>query len=216
MELLTANVYLVAGNESSIPLVLNRITGAGISLTSNPDVYVRSYNTFGIDDALELRERSQLRPMHPGMRTFIVQAATMTTEAQNALLKTLEEPPAGALFFFVVPAPEILLPTVRSRAQSLSIGTPPTESLVKINHFLAASIEERLAMIEPLLEKDAEDKRNMGAIIVFLEALERAMSVRDADARTTEALRTIYKVRSYINDKGALVKPLLESVALMV
>src|SRR5687767_3039429 len=58
-------------------------------------------------------------PPHEGpIRVFIVEEATsMAPPAANALLKTLEEPPARTLFVLCTTAPEQLLPTIRSRCQ---------------------------------------------------------------------------------------------------
>jgi DNA polymerase-3 subunit delta' len=58
-------------------------------------------------------------PPHEGaVRVFIVEEATsMAPPAANALLKTLEEPPARTLFVLCTTAPEQLLPTIRSRCQ---------------------------------------------------------------------------------------------------
>lgn len=215
MEILTGTVYLVAGSEASISAVLNKIENSGISLVSNPNVYTRSYVHFGIDDALELRQRAHMKGIHGGLRTFIIHASAITTEAQNALLKTFEEPPADARFFLITPAPETLLATVRSRAQILIVEPVGTNSPIPVNEFLAAAPAERVRMLEPLLEKGDDDKRDTGAIILFLDALERALALRDPDARTAEALRALYRARGYLGDKGALIKPLLESVALL-
>ena len=46
----------------------------------------------------------------------------MLSEAQNALLKTLEEPPSASMFVLVTSRPDVLLPTVRSRCQRLRFG----------------------------------------------------------------------------------------------
>ncbi len=46
----------------------------------------------------------------------------MLGEAQNALLKTLEEPPSASMFVLVTARPDMLLPTVRSRCQLLRFG----------------------------------------------------------------------------------------------
>ena len=58
-------------------------------------------------------------PPHEGdVRVFIVEEATsLAPPAANALLKTLEEPPARTLFVLCTTAPEQLLPTIRSRCQ---------------------------------------------------------------------------------------------------
>lgn len=55
---------------------------------------------------------------------LIDEAHTMTSEAQNALLKLLEEPPEGTLFLLTITHLQDLLPTVRSRAQHLHIKQP--------------------------------------------------------------------------------------------
>jgi DNA polymerase III delta prime subunit len=60
---------------------------------------------------------------------IITEADLLTTEAQNALLKTLEEPPAGCLIILAVSHPEALLPTIRSRSQSLNPRRPPKTAL---------------------------------------------------------------------------------------
>ena len=53
----------------------------------------------GVDDARALIEQSQYAPMQPGRRVLIIDEAHMLTgPAFNALLKTLEEPPAHVLF----------------------------------------------------------------------------------------------------------------------
>src|SRR3989338_4442292 len=116
---LVGNVHLIAGTAAVVPQVLGLLKDEGISVEGNPDIYVREYPRFGVDDAIELRDRSNKRPLAGSQRFFIIATPGLTGEAQNALLKTLEEPPADAAFFIIVPAPELLLPTLRRRAQIL-------------------------------------------------------------------------------------------------
>ena len=63
-------------------------------------------------------------PPHEGeVRVFLIEEATaMAPPAANALLKTLEEPPARTLFVLCTTAPEQLLPTIRSRCQRVRFG----------------------------------------------------------------------------------------------
>ncbi|RMH24739.1 MAG: AAA family ATPase [Planctomycetota bacterium] len=56
-------------------------------------------------------------------KVFIVdEAELMAPVAQNALLKTLEEPPAGSVIVLVTASEELLLPTIRSRCQRVAFG----------------------------------------------------------------------------------------------
>ncbi len=67
--------------------------------------------------------RIALPPHEAATRVFIVEEATsMAPPAANALLKTLEEPPARTLFVLCTTAPEQLLPTIRSRCQRIRFG----------------------------------------------------------------------------------------------
>lgn len=208
---LVGNVHLVAGTTQAIPRILSLLKAEGIVVESNPDIYIREYKAFGVDDAIELRDRSNRRPVAGLQRIFIISTPGMTNEAQNALLKTLEEPPADAAFFLIVPAPEMLLRTLRSRAQTLLLEQAnEREGGIDAPAFLAATPQKRLDMLKPLLEKDEDDKRDTGKILGFLSSLERLL------ARKPEGLHALYRARKYIGDKGALIKPLLEQVALLV
>ena len=79
--------------------------------------------------------------------------------------------------------------------------------------FLKAEPSRRLDLLKPLLEKD-DDRRDMGAILSFLASLEKECAARAP--RDREGLRAVYRARRFITDKGALVKPLLEQVALLM
>ena len=200
----------MAGNAEVIPQILAILGSEGIGTQGNPDIYIREYSRFGIDEARELRERANSKAIAGGNRTFIIATPGMTNEAQNALLKTIEEPSADAAFFFIVPSPQMLLQTLRSRAQTLVLDrVEETEHTVDAKAFLAAAPQKRLDMLKPLLEKDEDDKRDMSVILSFLSSVERELR------KDPEGLHAIYRARKYIGDKGALVKPLLEQVALL-
>lgn len=64
-----------------------------------------------------------LRPSEAGRRVAVINDAdTMNDEAANSFLKTLEEPPPGAVLILVAPQPDGLLPTIRSRCQLVRFG----------------------------------------------------------------------------------------------
>lgn len=70
----------------------------------------------GIDDVRILRDAVKLSPTGTGKKIYIIDEAHMlTTEASNALLKTLEEPPEHVVFILATTNPEKLISTIRSR-----------------------------------------------------------------------------------------------------
>lgn len=210
---LTHNVYLVKGGEGSLDQVLAYLESSGIDTHGNPDLYIYTYRQLGVDEARALSARASLKAVG-ARRIFVVAATQMTTEAQNALLKTIEEPRGDAFFVFIVPSPDTLLATVRSRAHVLEIGGAGEASAIDSKKFLLAAVADRLKMLQSLIEKDENDERDTAAIVAFLSSLERYLA-QHAGAKK-DALESVYRARKYILDKGALVKPLLEQVALLV
>ena len=74
-----------------------------------------------------------LMPVEGGARVAIVEAAQrMTDDAQTAFLKTLEEPPAGAVLILCADDEEHLLPTIRSRCVRLRLGAVPRRDVEAI------------------------------------------------------------------------------------
>ncbi len=214
---LVGNTHIVAGGTKTVPALLALLADEGFDTVRNPDLYVRVYASFGIDEARELRERALARAFGT-RRAFVVVTPSMTAEAQNALLKTLEEPSADALFFLVVPAPQALLATLRSRCQTLSLVDDESEGNEEHSSaitFLAAPPARRLDMLKPLLEKGENDLRDMPRITHFLSGLERVLAPRVREAQARDGIMAVYRARTYLGDKGALLKPLLEQVALL-
>lgn len=75
----------------------------------------------GIDDVRALKDAVKLAPAKARKKVYIIDEAHMlTTEASNALLKTLEEPPSHVNFILATTNPEKLIETIRSRATSIS------------------------------------------------------------------------------------------------
>lgn len=76
-----------------------------------------------VDQVREAIDRAAYRPFEGRRRVVIVDdAEALVVEAQNALLKTLEEPPPTSVFVLVTARPDMLLSTVRSRCQVLRFG----------------------------------------------------------------------------------------------
>jgi DNA polymerase-3 subunit delta' len=101
------------------------LTGAG----SHPDLHwlrrPEDRKTISVDQVRELAERLSMTSMRRGRRLAIVSPAhAMTINAQNALLKTLEEPASGTLLLLVSSRPSAILPTLRSRCQRVELARP--------------------------------------------------------------------------------------------
>jgi len=118
-----------------------------------------------VDQIRELQRRLTTRPTLGSRRAVIIDPADdMETSAANALLKSLEEPPAGTYFILIAHRMGRLLPTIRSRCRVLNF---PRVSDLDMDSILArespqASAEERAAAI-------AAASGSPGAAIDFVE-----------------------------------------------
>src|SRR5829696_3078747 len=76
-----------------------------------------------IEQIREVVDRTGYRPFEGRRRIVIIDGAdALGLPAQDAILKTLEEPPSASVFVLITDRPDVLLPTVRSRVQRLRFG----------------------------------------------------------------------------------------------
>jgi DNA polymerase-3 subunit delta' len=96
---------------------------------THPDIHwvrpLEDKKTIGVDQVREACEALAMTSMRRGYRVAIVTPADrLTPAAQNALLKTLEEPAPRTVIVLVTARPSVLLPTLRSRCQRVEIARP--------------------------------------------------------------------------------------------
>jgi len=96
----------------------------------------------------EVRERviraAAYRPFEGGKRVFVIEAAeAMRDESQNALLKTLEEPPEFVHLILLSSEPSALLETIRSRCQPVDFAPLPVEAVeAELRAYAGAGVEQ--------------------------------------------------------------------------
>lgn len=121
----------------------------------------------------------------PRKVAVIVSAHTMNEPAQNALLKTLEEPPSGTTLILIASAPDKLLPTIRSRCAKVHFGPLPTAliaaKLAQARKLDAATAELVAVMAGGSLSRALE--WDVEGLAARREVIERFEEVRSDDAR---------------------------------
>lgn len=102
----------------------------------------------GIDEIRQLQEQSRFQPQGVKRKIFIIDEVHMLTkEAFNALLKTLEEPPAHLLFILATTEPHKLPATIISRCQRFDFRTPDQ---IVVSTYLKRMAEAEKLKYEPL------------------------------------------------------------------
>ena len=101
----------------------------------------------GVDDARDLREKAFFAPVRDRYKVYIIDEAHMvTTQAFNALLKLVEEPPEHLRFIFATTEPEKVIPTIRSRTHHYPFRLIPPRLL---SSYLSELCEREGVAIEP-------------------------------------------------------------------
>ncbi len=137
----------------------------------------------GIDNIRELRSNSVFRPARARFKIYIIDEVHMLTkEAFNALLKTLEEPPAHVKFIFATTEPERVLPTILSRVQRFDFRPISPEEIARRLADICRA--EGFAAEEPALRRLARLAR--GSLRDALSLLDQVLSM--AAGQVTEAV----------------------------
>lgn len=161
---------------------------------NHPDVIyfqpLKSGKTYTIEDVREqLLETVDLKPFQYEKKIYIIEKAdTLNIQSQNALLKTLEEPPAHAVFLLLAERAEAFLPTILSRVVVMKIRPLSAETiadylmqaghLAEESHILSAYAQGRIGQALELVED--EGFREMRQDI--LGKLEALPSMSEGDA----------------------------------
>jgi DNA polymerase-3 subunit delta' len=102
-----------------------------IDRRTHPDVHfievADDRKQISVEQIREMVNGATMRPYEGRTKVFIVDpASALTGGGSNALLKTLEEPTRDTVFLLITRSPDLLLPTIRSRSQSIYIGGKET------------------------------------------------------------------------------------------
>lgn len=172
---------------------------------NHPDVIyfqpLKNGKTYTIEDVREqLLETVDLKPFQYEKKIYIIEKAdTLNIQSQNALLKTLEEPPAHAVFLLLAERAEAFLPTILSRVVVMKIRPLSAETiadylmqaghLAEESHILSAYAQGRIGQALELVED--EGFREMRQDI--LGKLEVLPSMSEGDAYLLAKDFEVYK-----------------------
>ncbi len=186
-----------------------------IAAGSHPDVLeIDGASNRGVDNVRELRETVRYLPSRGRLKLYIIdEVHQLTSEAFNALLKTLEEPPPHVKFIFATTEPQKIPATILSRCQRFDFRR--VASHVIAEHVRQVLGKENLALTPPVLA--AIVRQAQGSIRDALSLLEQALSYGGGDdAEILLALGVIDRQVVFDIVEAVLARnadPLLMSVA---
>ncbi|WKZ26587.1 MAG: hypothetical protein QY304_00580 [Candidatus Paceibacterota bacterium] len=214
------HAYLVLSANGNGLELLKKIVQSGLDIetTGNPDYWEKQIETFGIDDSRDLKRiylSRALKENNP--KVILVKTSFITTEAQNALLKILEDPSPQTFFFFLMPSKEGLIPTLLSRFMVLEkaiVGEeekPPLEPEI----FLSLSVPARLKSVAKIIA--VKDRAVAEKAIDALETcLYRKVDWLSLDLKQAEIFKIFAESRNYLRSRGGSIKLVLENLCLVL
>lgn len=145
---------------------------------SHPDVFeIDAASNSGVDSVRDLIDQVRYQPILGRYKVYIIdEVHNMSSSAFNALLKTLEEPPANVVFILATTEPQKVLPTILSRVQRFD--------------FTKVSDEDIISKMSEILEKEN----------VTYEEGSLELIARLADGGVRDALSILDQVVSYSGD----------------
>ncbi|MFQ5540881.1 MAG: hypothetical protein ACE5F4_01400 [Candidatus Paceibacteria bacterium] len=174
---------------------------------STADIYITSCGALGVDDARAITDFASLKPV--GNRKYvIVEAGSMTPQAQNALLKAVEEGVGHSTFFFIVRPGVPVLPTLVSRCTVLKEREQRMESREQGEVFLKMPYAERLKAAEKLAkDSDREGARELVRALLALAASKKFDAAK---------LRDLLDADQYLALSGSSPKSIIGHLALVL
>lgn len=194
----------------------------GVNPQGHPDWYEFLGEQIAIAEARKIREDAARGPVSGAYRLFFLGAYSITTEAQQALLKTFEEPVQGVHFFLVLPSTRGFLSTLRSRLV-VEVGVRKVSPFKQLaEDFLKAYPKKRLDLVADLLAKASEADEKKAAredIGLFLDSIEEQILLLREKVSPTERIKIMEEVlfvRDYLRDPASAPRLLVEHLALVL
>lgn len=182
--------YLIVGNtpeniQTQVTNLIGELWKREINIDvfqiQNPDLHVldgRALNSIGIEQMKELQSEMMYTPFKEFVQVALIfDSPKLTVQAQNSILKTLEESSDTTAYILTTNSEKALLPTICSRSRKIYIREEAgqDDDLEDIDNFLKLDIIERFLKIETI-------SKEKGSCLEFLDRLERYFQVQLEDA----------------------------------
>ena len=217
--------YVIEGNPEEIPYLIRiYLEERGDINKNSPDVLLNLYDAFNIEDGHNVKDWHKNRPIDGKKKICIIGAKFINREAEQSLLKIVEEPTEDTHFFIVVPDSSLLLGTILSRVHLIKNLKSDNNFEDKLaGEFYKMNIKARIEKIAEVI-KEFKDNENSGGLryyaISLINGLERIVYEKWKKDLNNQDIKFILEelknCRSFLSTPGAAVKMILEHIALVI
>lgn len=215
--------YVIESDMESIPAsLLDFLEKRGEIEKQSPDLLMETFESLSISDTGKIKEWHSNKGISDKKKVCIIKTKYINREAEQALLKIIEEPQVNTHFFIIVPDAKMLLDTLLSRVQVVKFENNRKEILTA-SSFVSMTKKDRINQVAVLI-KENKDEENSGNLRYFATSLineiERILYDKfKKDIKNEEiklSLKELEKSREYLKTPGASVKMILEHLALVI
>lgn len=183
------NGYLFCGGAGTGKTTTARIVAKEMNRGKGTPIEIDGASNNGVDNIREIIDKCKSKSLDSKYKVFIIDEVHMLSiGAFNALLKTLEEPPAGAIFILCTTDPQKIPSTILSRVQRFDFKRIPTKQIVERHKYIIGMENEEI------LGQGGPD----GAITYDEDALEYIAKLADGGMR--DSITMLDKVLDYTSD----------------
>lgn len=173
----------------------------------------------GIEDVRNIQKSILLKPFRGKTKAVVIEAyENITSEAQNALLKVLEEPPANTLIIISISKKELLLPTILSRCKIIELTeeklTTDDEDIAKFNDVLNVIFNGKTGEKLKTAQNIAADKEEVMWISKMSVFVKEKLIENYTDPKYLNFLRQLQETYSVIKSTNANKRVALENLFL--
>ena len=206
---------IARGNHSEVLWVRPLAEWVARGQVSKADLEAAPSREIRVDEVRQLSRRLSLAVASGRRKVAVLAPADALNErAQNALLKTLEEPPSATTFLLITAHPDVLLPTVRSRCQRVALGPLPLEVIEARLLREGASPAEARARAEgaqgslgralDLTGDELQRRKSLAEVVsAALQASDErgALDLAEAHAERNDAQELAQAIREFLHDR---------------
>lgn len=191
---------------------------------NSPDVMISIYESFTVTDGEMIKEWHKNKPIDGKKKVCIIGTKFINREAEQTLLKVIEEPNTHTHFFIVIPDSSLLLDTILSRVHLIkNTERSNDDELSFAKEFIKLNPSKRIDKIAEVI-KEFKDEEGSGGIrykaISIINSIERIVynewKSDISDEEKKFILNELKDCRNYLSIPGSSVKMVLEHVALVI
>jgi DNA polymerase III delta prime subunit len=217
--------YVIEGEpENTGVLLLEFLKTRGLSEDKNPDLLFQNYESFTIENSSEIKDWHSRSGIGDQRKICILATRFINREAEQTLLKIIEEPKEDTHFFIIIPDSSVLAGTIISRVHVVKTKQPLDADFKKfVQSFILMLPKDRVDKIAVVV-KENKNEENSGQLRSYatqfvneLEDIYYKKFIKDKnDKQVIYILEELQKSRNYLSTPGASVKMILEHLALVI